>query len=620
MQAGIAHHQAGRLREAESHYREVLARNPSHPEALHMLGVLAHQGGRDDIAVELIGQAIRLGPDDATCHSNLGNVLSAMGRDDEAIRSYQRALALRPDHADDHYNLGNVLSTKGRFDEAEASFRRALALRPDHADANLNLGIVMQATGRLEEAMRCYRLVLDLRPDCVEAYNNIGIILAGQLQHDAAIEVVKRALDLRPDYAPAWQNIGTQYEAKGLVDKALECYRKAISLKPDFAIAWNNVGNALCTLGDFAGSQAAYEKSLSLNPRLAEPCSNLGNLMQVLGRLDESLVYADRALALSPNSPDFLWNKAFTLLLKGDYEAGWRLAEERWKFHDPRRVRRRLASPLWLGEESVAGRRILLHHEQGLGDTLQMLRYARPLAERGAHVLVLVPAALASVAATVPGVAEVVVEGAALPAVDLQCPFMSLPLAFHTTLASVPAQIPYLFAPEPERAAWRERLGARRRPRIGLVWSGSVTHSNDRNRSIPLATLLQALQADADYVSVQKEYRPQDQSLLDGPVLIRDFSGELTDFGATAGLLAELDLVITVDTSVAHLAGGMGRPTWLLLPYAPDYRWMLGREDSPWYPTMRLLRQPRFSDWASVMDRLQELLMTRTASFPLPDG
>lgn len=645
LQTGIAHHQAGRFDEAATAYREVLRRFPQHADALHMLGVLAHHRGAHEAAVDLIGQALRIIPQHAACHSNLGNALRALGRGAEALRSYRRALELSPDFADAHLNLGNLLQEQGRSadaiahyrqavalrpafaeahynlgnalrasgaaQEAIASYRRALDRRPDYAEALNNLGNTLQSLGRLDEALECYVQAIGANPRYAEAWNNVGFVHAAQFRHDAAIAAIGRALEIRPDYPEALQNMGTQYEATGRLDEALDCYRRAVALKPGFAMAHNNIGNALLGLGDLDGSQAAYTSALSLDPELAEAHGNLGNLMQSRGQLDEAIRCVDRALELNPGAADLLWNKAFALLLKGDFEAGWALAEARWQFASPGRVQRRFHAPPWLGTTPVTGRSILLHHEQGLGDTLQMLRYVPLLAAQGARVIVQVPAALAGVAATVPGVDAVVVEGGESPVFDLHCPFMSLPLACATTLATVPAAVPYLFAPASVRAAWSERLAPLRRPRIGLAWSGSVTHRNDRHRSLPLATLLRWLPDTLEYVSLQNEYRPADAPLLQPGGRVRDFADALTDFAATAGLIGELDLVVTVDTAVAHLAGGMGKPTWLLLPFAPDYRWLLGREDSPWYPSMRLLRQPRFGDWGAVATTLREALLAR---------
>lgn len=636
MQTAIAHHQSGRLQEAEVLYRRVLASHPHHPDALHMLGLLAHHMGQHETAAELIRKAIRLTPKIAACHSNLGNVLAAQGQPDEAIRSYRRALEINPAFADAHQNLGNALHAKGRFEEAIRSHRRATALQPGRADAHYNLGNALLANGepgealasyrsalalhpgfadahlgvgnalqaqRLhQEALASYRSVVGLRPDHAVAWNNIGLVLAALGEPAQAMAAIRRSLDLSPGYAEAWQNLGARHEAQDEPEQALACYRKAVELKPGFAVAWNNIGNALSRLADLDGALAAYRRALELQPQYADAHNNLGSLYQSLGRLDEAIASTDRALALQPDSASAHWNKAFALLLRGDYAQGWRLAEWRWKLDGAPRVRQEFAQPAWLGGESIEDRTVLLHHEQGLGDTLQMLRYAPLLAGRGARVVAVVPAALAGVAATVRGVAAVVTDDEALPAFDLHCPFMSLPLACATTLANVPAPIPYVSAPTAQREAWRARLGERTARRIGLTWSGAAAHRNDRQRSIALRALLPWLGTGAEFISLQKEYRPEDKSMLeDAGARIRDVSANLGDFADTAGLIANLDLVITVDTSVAHLAGAMGAPTWLLLPFAPDYRWLLGREDSPWYPTMRLWRQPAPGDWETPL-------------------
>jgi tetratricopeptide (TPR) repeat protein len=489
----------------------------------------------------------------------------------------------------------------GRLAEAVALYRQLLVWAPDHSDALHMLGNALLVSGRPDEALACHRRVVELRPDFAEAWNNIGLACAAQSRHVEAIENLRQALAVRPDYADALQNLGTQYQALDRFDEALASYRAAVALKPASPVAHNNMGNALLAIGDLEGSLAAYQKAIALDPGYADAYSNLGNLLQTLGRLDESVAAYDKALVLNPGATGVRWNKAFGLLLKGDYAAGWPLAEARWEMVDPSRTLAGLRTPPWLGVGDVRRRSILLHHEQGLGDTLQMLRYVPLLAARGARVIVRVPASLSAVAATVPGVAQVVVEDATLPPFDLHCPFMSLPLAFRTTLATVPSNVPYLSAPEPALTAWGKRLGPRARRRIGLAWSGAAAHRNDRHRSIGLQPLLALLHVDAEFVSLQKEYVPADEALLKADGRVRDFSADLADFAETAGLVEQLDLVISVDTSVAHLAGGMGKPVWLLLPFAPDYRWMLGRADSPWYPGMRLFRQPVFGDWAGVV-------------------
>ncbi len=635
LRAAIAHHQAGRLQEAEALYRQILGRFPQHPDALHMLGVLAHHAGHSAVAVDLINQAIRLTPKHAPCYCNLGNALQAQGLLDEAIRSYRRALALKPsfadahlnlgnalrakglpdeavqsyrraaaiqpDYAEAHYNLGNTLQAQGRLDDAVASLRQAIAIRPAYAEAHNNLGNALQANRQLDDAIASYRQALVAKPDYVEAHNNLGLALQAQGRTDEAIASIERALAIRPDYAEAHSNLGSQFEVQGRLDAALACYQRALALKPDFAEAHNNLGNVLQAEGRLEDAVDSYRRALALRPGYADALTNLGNALQAQGLLDEAIATCDRSLALQPDCADAHWNKAFALLLKGDFAAGWAQFEWRWQALEQHGAARRFAQPPWLGDAPVGTCTLLLHHEQGLGDTLQMLRYAPVLAAQGARVLVEVPAALAAIAASADGVAAVIVQGTELPPFDLHCPFMSLPLAAQTTLASVPADVPYLFAPDSGRREWQDRLGPPGRRRIGLAWSGSTTHKNDRQRSIPLRLLQPLLALDAGFHSLQKEYRSGDAALMATAQGIRDHAEQLGDFADTAGLIEQLDLVITVDTAVAHLAGAMGKPVWLLLPFAPDYRWLLGRSDSPWYPTMRLFRQPVSNDWTSVI-------------------
>ncbi len=599
--AAVAHHQAGRLAEAEQLYRQILARFPQQPDALHFLGLLAHQRGEHESAVALMDQALRAAPRHAPCHSNRGNALLALGRLDDAVASFRAALALDRDLAEAHLNLGNALDRQGLPDEALASYRRALRLTPQSPETHYNVGRVNARLGRQEDAIRSFRRAVALRPGYAEAHFHLGNALQAAGERDDALASYQRAVSLKPDYAEAHNNLGAQFEARGDTAAALASYRRALSLRPGFAEAHNNVGNALLAEGRVDEALASYEAAIACRPEYAEAYDNLGNALQAAGRLDEAIARHDQALALRPELPTARWNKSFALLLKGDYAAGWRLFESRWALTGASAASPAFSQPLWLGDAPVAGRTLLVHHEQGLGDTLQMLRYVPLVAAQGARVIVQVPPTLAALAASVQGVAAVVLPDLPLPAHDLHCPCMSLPLAFGTTLATIPAAVPYLAAPEPLRARWGQRLGGRTRQRVGLAWSGSTSHRNDRQRSLPLQLLRPVLDADAEFHSLQKEYRPADLALLQADTRLRDWSGQLDDLADTAGLIDALDLVITVDTAVAHLAGALGKPVWLLLPFAPDYRWLLERTDSPWYPTMRLFRQPAFGDWGPVI-------------------
>ncbi|MEO7387602.1 MAG: tetratricopeptide repeat-containing glycosyltransferase family protein [Gammaproteobacteria bacterium] len=537
LKAAIDHQQAGRLADAERLYRQILGQIPRHPDALHFLGLLAHQSGHHAAAVDLIGQALEVIPQHAPCHLHRGLALQSLGRLDEALASYQQALALDPELPEAHNNAGFVLLELGNADQALQCLERALALRPAFAEALNNRGMALEVLGRPGDALADLESALQLRPDYPEAHLNRGNTLLATGRLDEALGSYSRALELRPGHADTLNNRGQALEALGRVDDAIADYRRAHALRPGFAAAH--------------------------------------------------------------------WNEAIALLRQGDYAAGWRLYEWRRQALGPRRLVREFAEPLWLGETAIAGRTLLVHHEQGLGDTLQMLRYVPLLADQSARVIVEVPPALTALAATLPGAPLVVEEGAPLPVFDLQCPMMSLPLACATTLATVPAAVPYLAAPESTRTAWRDRLdskqGDAQRRRIGLAWSGSVAHRNDRQRSIALATLRPLLEVDAEWHALHREYRPEDVPVLAAEPRLRDWSGNLRTLADTAGLIEHLDLVITVDTAVAHLAGALGKPVWLLLPRVADYRWLEERPDSPWYPTMRLFRQPAAGDWASVL-------------------
>ncbi len=481
-------------------------------------------------------------------------------------------------------------------------------MAPDDVQAALQQGLAHYRAGRFAEAERVYRGILARQPQEPEALHMLGV-LAHQAGHDeVAVDLIGQAIRVAPKRPAFHNNLGSCHEARGDLRAALAAYRRALALRSDLPEAHNNVGNVLQATGDYAAAIAAYRRALALHPAYAEAHNNLGNALQGAGRLEEAVAAHRQALALRGDFADAQWNLAYALLLQGDYAAGWAQNEWRWQATGRQPADPGWRQPLWLGTPSPAGRTLLVHHEQGLGDTLQMLRYVPLLAAEDARVIVRVPPVLAAVAATVPGVSAVVQAGGALPDFDLHCPCMSLPHAFGTRLETIPAKLPYLSAPESSRAAWQARLGTAQRLRVGLAWAGSVAHRNDRNRSLPLQQLLPLLDLDVEFHSLQKEYRGDDRARLDADGRIIDHAAELGDLADTAGLIAGLDRVITVDTAVAHLAGGMGRPVWLLLPFAPDYRWLLGREDSPWYPGMRLFRQAAPDDWAGVIVHVRKAL------------
>ncbi|MBV8466775.1 MAG: tetratricopeptide repeat protein, partial [Burkholderiales bacterium] len=349
------------------------------------------------------------------------------------------------------------------------------------------------------------------------------------------------------------------------------------------------------------------ERAMALQPQSADALVNRGHILQSTGRYAEAMRDYAQALAIAPQHAGANWNRALLLLLQGDYAAGWAAYEWRWQEHGVALPWMSLPQPRWLGEGDIAGKTLLLHAEQGLGDTIQFCRYIPLLEARGARVLVAAPPTLAAIVASVSSTATVLEPGKALPDFDLHCPMGSLPLACRTTLEAVPATIPYITADPALRAAWCAKLGSRSKRRIGLVWSGGEGHKQDRQRSMAFARLLPLLEIDVEFHSLQQAVRASDDVALQASSVIRH-EAELTSFADTAALVAEMDLIISVDTSVAHLAGALGVPTWILLAFTPDFRWMLERSDTPWYPTARLFRQPALDDWESVIEAARNAL------------
>jgi tetratricopeptide (TPR) repeat protein len=560
--------------EAARRCREILAATPQHAPSLHLLGLIHHQQGDHAAALQHIAAVLRLEPDSAAAHSNLGLALQGLGRQQEAVASYDRALALRPDHAEALNNRGTALQALGRLDEAVSSYDAALALRPDYVDALFNRAGALGELGR----------------------------------HAEVLASLDRALELRPDDAEMWTGRGVALEGLGRLEEALASHERALGLRPDLPEALNNCGNALHGLGRSQEALACYARALALRPGYAKARNNRGAALQALLRCEEAIASFAEATALQPGYAEAHLHEGLSRLLIGDFERGLPKLEWRWRIPRVGLLRRPLRTPPWRGEEPVAGRTILLHAEQGFGDTLHFARYAQPLAARGARVVLVAQPAVVSLLRGLEGVERVLAEGEALPAFDLHCPLMSLPLAFGTRLGSIPGTVPYLAPAQGRVERWRARLGPATRRRVGLVWSGRPDHGNDRSRSIPLERLAPLLAAPGiEWVSLQREVRVSDEAALREAGILH-LGDELADFEDTAALMTLLDLVVTVDTAAAHLAGALARPLWILLSFSPDWRWLLGRQDSPWYPTARLFRQPQPGDWDPVLRRAGELL------------
>jgi tetratricopeptide (TPR) repeat protein len=572
MRLAFGHHQAGRLAEARAIYLEVLALDPSLPDPLDLLGVIAIQTGQFDQAVEWIRQAIAIDPRIAGYHSHLGNALRGKGQYDEAIAAWRVAIGLKGDFAEAYANLGNALRETGQIKEAVDVCRQAVRLNPGSFEALTNLGAALQETGQSDEAIIAFRQALRINPDVAETYNNLGNALRDTKQLDEAIVEFQRAVELKPESADIHRNLGTALCNKGRFDEAIAAHRQAIRLKPDFSDAYNNLGVALDGKGEYADAITAYQQCLRIQPDFPGAHLNLG------------LIH----------------------LIRGDFRRGW--PEYEWRLRVKDSAALNFSQPRWNGED-LKGRVILLHNEQGLGDAIQFVRYAPLVAARGGEVILYCQDCLKRVLSQIPSIEQVICEGESLPRFDVQCPLLSLPLIFKTDLNSIPAAIPYLKSDLQISGSFANRLAAEGTGRrVGLIWAGSPEHRSDRHRSVTLDQLAPlAGWRGATFFSLQKGEAAAEARHPPAGMKLIDWTADLHDFADTAALIDNLDLVISVDTAPAHLAAAMGKPVWVLLQYSPDWRWLLEREDSPWYPTVRLFRQKAVGDWTSVIRRMSDL-------------
>jgi Flp pilus assembly protein TadD len=494
LDAAMAHHKAGRYADAERMYRQVLAVRPDHPDALHLLGVLATKVGRPDAAIDLIRRAVERVPKQPGYLMSLAAAYSASGRTGDAIDCCRRAIALAPETAEFHYTLGNELRVAGDFAGAAAAYRRSVGLQPNSASA------------------------------------------------------------------------------------------------------WNNLSGVLLATDDPAGAADAAARAIAVDPRHARAHSNLGSARQAFNDWAAAVTHYGRSVELDPADAQSRWNWSLALLATGEFERGWAEYESRWRVPNFPSPRRPFSQPVWTGEP-LDGRTLLVHAEQGFGDTIQFARYLPLVADRGGAVVFEVHPELYRLLRKTPG-ATVVARGEPLPRFDVHAPLMSLPRIVGTTVATIPAAPAVPDVDPAAVAAWRSRLGTDGL-NVGIVWGGQPTHVNDRNRSMPAAAFRSLAVDGVRLISLQKNWTGK----IDFPV--EDWTGELTDFADTAALISALDHVVAVDTGVAHLAASLGKPTSILLPFSADYRWMTDREDSPWYPTVRLFRQARAGDWKSVVSRLR---------------
>ncbi len=646
---GVVEWDIGLLDEAIASYKKALLIHPSFAEVHSNLGEVRRLLGKFDEAVSSCQLALASSPGFAMAHNNLGNAQRNLGRLTSAVESYRKALAIDPNCADTYNNLGNVQRDLGRVNDAVASFAKALEINPDCAEAHSNLGAAQHILGELDNAATSCRRALEINPGLAEGHNNLGNIQRGLGQNDAAVasflralksnpqyagahnnlavihrdlgrveEAVagcKRALLINPVYFEAHSNLGTALRDLGMLDNAATSCRRALDIDPRFAEAHNTLGSVLADLGRLCDAVGSFRRASLLDPGLAEPYKNLAVTQRDLAHLAEAVASCQRALAIDPSYAEARTYLGLILLLMGNLEEGLEHYESRLDSQWQKRSSRppEVMFPMWQGESLVA-KSLLVWHEQGLGDQIQFCRYLPILRQKGARRITLVCAApLTALFQRFDGADEILTttEAAAIPTHDYWTFLLSIPLHCNAKLGSIPAVVPYLFAD----AGLQQRIAARCTPieefRLGVCWQGGSAYSHDGERSPGLAPFGRLCNlANVRFFALQPDSRDDFLSLAGSAAfdLGHEIDSLTQPFEETAALIMNLDLVITCDTSIGHLAGALGKPVWVVLPLVPDWRWMMDREDSPWYPNTRLFRQTVRGDWADVFERVARRL------------
>lgn len=648
MAAAHEHYRAGRLTEAEALYLKLLEQQPQQLQVLSWLALIADQLGKPEASIAYYERILSLKPEAAEAHSNIGSVLCRVGREAEAIAHHRQALSLLPNDADAHYNLAVALYQNHQIEESIAHYRQAVALNPDHVSAHANLGLALYRQGNLEESVTYYQRAIALKPDHLNAqnglavvlyhldrleeatahsqqaialepkffsaYNNLGTIFQKQGKLDQAMAQYQQAIDLNPNYASAYDNLGTIYQERKNLEQAIAHYRRAIALDPQSANAYNNLGSALKDQGRLEEAIACCQEAIRLQPSHADAHNNFGSSLVEQGRLQEAIAHYEQALYYKPDHVNAHLNLGITLLMLGNFQRGF--DEYHWRWRSKQCPPLRYPNALWGGSD-LTGKIILLTAEQGFGDTIQFARYAPLVAERGGHVVIACQKPLLRLLETLPRIDQCVDRDRVNVETHFHAPLLDLPLILGTTVDTIPANVPYLSPPAsdfqlpaPIVSVLPEETGGDttqqdKRLKVGFVWASNPDSATSKKRSCPVTHFLAMAEVPGIALySLQKDVPEADQELLQANPAVQDLCPQMHDFGDTAAAIAQLDLVISVDTAVAHLAGALGKPVWTLLPFVADWRWLLDRQDSPWYPTMHLFRQTQAGDWAGVFQQV----------------
>lgn len=597
---------AGDLLEAAAHYRQALAFNPHYLVAMSAMGRVLLRQRQPTEAVSYFRQAVQIAPDYTVAQQGLAEALAAQGNSTQAIVFLEAELQGGNSSAQLYHRLGQLYQIQNQDERAQQCFLDAIRLQPIYPQACTSLGEIARSMSRLQDAENYFLRAIGQDDRCVDAHVNLGLLLTDMGRAEEAVARYRHVLQIAPEHMSARANLGSALLSLGKPDEAIVHYMAALSLEPGNAYTCYNLGNALRELGELEAAAGYYRQAMTAKPDFAGAIHNLGVVFYQQGYYAQAVAAYRQALVLAPDFAEGHVNLAITLLLRGAFAEGW--AEYEWRLHMPGAARFVPPPARWTGEP-LAGKTIWVRAEQGFGDALQFIRYLPKIQAAGGQVIFACRHELMRLLRHCAGIDQLVESGKRVSA-DYQVALLSLPGIFHTDAVSIPAPVPYIEADPTLAAQWRARLGGNGRLKIGFVWAANVHNQRIRYRSCGLWSFLPLFQLpNTLFVSLQKGANVADH-LAELPTSshLMDVGNELTDFADTAAVIANLDLVITVDTAAAHLAGAMGKHTWSLLSFVPDWRWLLARDTSPWYPSMRLFRQTQADDWAPVFAHVAQEL------------
>ncbi|KPK36745.1 MAG: hypothetical protein AMK70_01080 [Nitrospira bacterium SG8_35_1] len=609
---GIMYHQSGNLVNARSLYKKILKADPEHADALHLLGVISYQTGNNQRAVEYIESAITKNPSASFYHNNLGNALMNLSELDKAIQCFKEALRLKPDNVEACNNLGNAFRKMGNREKALEHYTKAIDIKPDYIGAINNLANLLKEQGKIEEAITHYRMAIKLKPDLAEAYYNLGTALEEAERFDESVEQYSKAISMNPQLADAYNNLGNVLKKKKMTEAAARKYQKAVLLRRDFAEAYNNLGDVYRMLGRLDEAVEQCQKAIRIKSSDERFYLNFGNTLLDQGKYQEAMEQYEKAINMKPDFAEAHYSRGMVLLTQGRLSEGWK--EYEWRLRSKEISRdigyKQGKTPEWDGSP-LDGKTILIVSEQGAGDHIQFARYIPMVKERGGRVVFESRYNLIRLFEGYEGIDILLEESPNIESdtnPDVRIQLLSLPLLFGTRLDTIFADVPYLKVDTETSGKWKSRIDSNLF-KVGLVWSGNSYHKNDHNRSCKLSDFAPLTDIPGStFYSLQKGGKRENKEELPNGMHIVDIGKDLHDFYDTAAAIENLDLVISVDTAVVHLAGALGKPVWTLLPFVPDWRWMLDRNDTPWYPTMRLFRQTILRDWTSVIKQVSHEL------------